>query len=211
MIRNVTIGLLLMTGVALAQTATEPKPLSKLLLAPQLILDLARAAHGANCDFEGESGPDERYKFYELTYKSDGDAPDQAANKAILHEVFCFSGAYNISYIYLIALGDEAPRPLQFAVPAFRPIYENDDTEKAVLRIDIQGFTTADTLVNPTYDATTGIIISANRWRGIGDAGTNGTWRFLQGNFTLTHFDVDASYDGEINPTAIYDAAPETP
>jgi hypothetical protein len=27
----------------------------------------------------------------------------------------------------------------------------------------------------------------------------------------LTHFEVDASYDGEINPTVIYDAVPETP
>jgi Protein of unknown function (DUF1176) len=200
-----------------AQTTTEqptdPAPVvnPQLVLAPPAILDIAKAAHGANCDFEGEAGPDIRYTAYELIYKAQGDAPDDAAKKGTLHEVFCNSGAYNTINVYFISLGEDSTTPVHFAAPAFNPVYENDDSEKAVLRIDIQGFTAADNLVNPDFDATTGTMTSFSKWRGVGDAGTSGTWRFIQGRFVLTHFEVDASYDGEINPTIIYDAVPETP
>jgi Protein of unknown function (DUF1176) len=217
MIRNAAFALMLLTNAAYAQTAVEPAPGAnvaaepKIVLAPPAILDMAKSAHGPNCDFEGEMGPDIRYTAYELVYKAEGDAPDQAAQKGTLHEVFCNSGAYNVINVYFITLGEEQTIPLQFATPAFTPVYENDDSEKAVLRIDIQGFTATDTLVNATYDAAAGVLMSANKWRGVGDAGTSGTWRFLQGRFVLTHFEVDASYDGEINPTIIYDAAPESP
>ncbi len=210
-IRSSALAIILLSGMAAAnaQTTTEVAP--QVTLAPALVLEAAKSAYGANCEFEGVMGPDIRYTAYELVYKSEGDAPDDAAKKGTLHEVFCSSGAYNIITVYLITLADGATTPVQFAAPAFTPVYENDDSEKAVLRIDIQGFSTADNLVNATFDAATGTMTSDAKWRGVGDAGTSGTWRFLQGRFVLTHFEVDASYDGEINPTVIYDAAPETP
>jgi Protein of unknown function (DUF1176) len=217
MIRQAAFAIVFAAAVlpAHAQTtidsAAPPATSPQLVLAPPMILDMAKSAHGPNCDFEGENGPDIRYTAYELMYKAQGDAPGEAAKKGTLHEVFCNSGAYNIINVYFITLGEDSTTPVHFAVPAFNPVYENDDSEKAVLRIDIQGFTSTDNLVNPTYDAATGTMTSANKWRGVGDAGTSGTWRFLQGRFVLTHFEVDASYDGEINPTVIYDAAPETP
>jgi Protein of unknown function (DUF1176) len=219
MIRSAAFGIALLSGAASAhaQSAPQPEPEPLMTLAPPAILDIANAAHGTNCEFEAEFGPDIRYTAYELVYKAEGDAPDQAARKGTLHEVFCNSGAYNVTNVYFLTLADDGAAggnrttPVQFSTPAFIPIYENDDSEKAVLRIDIQGFTAADTLVNATYDAAAGVLMSANKWRGVGDAGTSGTWRFLQGRFVLTHFEVDASYDGEINPTIIYDAAPESP
>jgi Protein of unknown function (DUF1176) len=217
MIRQAALAIVFVAVVlpAMAQTTTDPAapPATspQITLAPPMILDMAKSAHGPNCDFEGEAGPEVRYTSYELVYKAQGDAPDEAAKKGTLHEVFCNSGAYNINNVYFISLGEDSTTPLHFAAPAFNVIYENNDSEKAVLRIDIQGFTSADTLVNPTYDAATGTMISANKWRGVGDSGTSGTWAFLQGRFVLTHFEVDASYDGQINPTVIYDAVPEAP
>ena len=187
---------------------TEPQ----IILAPAEILAIAKAAFSPLlCDFEGEAGPEQRYTAYELTYKNEGDAPDQAAKKATLHELFCLSGAYNVVTVYLLTKEDEGTQPVQFAAPAFRAIYENDDSEKAVLRIDIGGFTTLNMLVNASFDAQTGTMNHFSKWRGVGDAGSNGTWKFLGGQFVLTHFEVDASYDGEINPSVIYDSAPETP
>lgn len=211
MIRKAAFLIIFLSGMANAAAQTTADEAPQITLAPQVILEMAKSAHGPNCDFEGVMGPDLRYTAYELVYKADGDAPDEAAKKGTLHEVFCSSGAYNIITVYLITLADGATTPVQFAAPAFTPVYENDDSEKAVLRIDIQGFSTADNLVNATFDAATDTMTSDAKWRGVGDAGTSGTWRFLQGRFVLMHFEVDASYDGEINPTVIYDAAPETP
>jgi Protein of unknown function (DUF1176) len=217
MIRQIALAILCAAAAlpAVAETTTEtaapPGTNPQIVLAPPAILDMAKSAYGPNCDFEGEAGPDTRYTAYELIYKAQGDAPDDAAKKGTLHEVFCNAGAYNTINVYFITLGEDSTTPVQFAAPAFNPIYENDDSEKGVLRIDIQGFTSADNLVNPSYDAATGTMTSFSKWRGVGDAGSSGTWRFLQGRFVLTHYEVDASYDGEINPTVIYDAAPETP
>jgi Protein of unknown function (DUF1176) len=210
MIRNklLTLALLALPLAAHAQT-TEPAP--AIVAVPADILAVAKAAYGSTCDFEGEAGPETRYAGYELVYKVEGDAADQAARKATLHELFCMSGAYNVVTAYLITTEDEGTQPLQFAAPAFRVVYENDDSEKGVLRIDVQGFTTLNTLVNAAFDAESGTMTHFSKWRGVGDASSSGTWRFLGGAFVLTHFEVDGSYDSEINPTVIYDSAPETP
>ena len=200
----------IIAAVALPAFAqTEPAP--QIILPPAEILAVAKAAFSPMCDFEGEAGPEVRYTTYDLAYKDEGDAPDQAAKKATLHELFCLSGAYNVVTVYLLTKEDEGTQLVQFAAPAFRAIYENDDSEKAVLRIDIDGFTTLNMLVNTNFDAKTGTMTHFSKWRGVGDAGSNGTWKFLGGQFVLTHFEVDASYDGEINPSVIYDSAPETP
>ena len=204
-----SIALIALPSMAFAQTAVDVAP--QLVLAPLEILAVAKASFGQTCEFEGEAGPEQRYTAYELIYKEDGDAPDQAVKKAVLHELFCQSGAYNVVTVYLITKEDEGTLPVQFAAPAFRAVYEDDNTEKAVLRIDVQGFTTLNLMVNATYDAKAGTMNNFSKWRGVGDASSSGTWNFRGGTFVLTHFEVDASYDSEINPTVIYDSAPETP
>ena len=213
--------LLLCGSVAIAQTPVEPPPAvapaSSLVLAPPAILDLAKSVHGTACEFEAEFGPDIRYAAYELIYKADGDAPDQATRKGVLHELYCTSGAYNLTNVYFVTLSDNGmadantAKPVQFATPAYSVVYEDDDSEKAVLRIDIQGYTAIESLMNPDFDSAKGTMTSFDKLRGIGDASTIGTWQFLEGRFVLTHYEVDASFDGEINPTIIYDAVPETP
>jgi hypothetical protein len=197
-----------------AQTSISAQP--PVLMAPADILAVAKAAFGEACMFESdeagtEAGPEQRYAAYELAYKEEGDAPDQAARTATLHEIFCMSGAYNMVSVYLITKEDEGTQAVQFAAPAFRVVYEDDDSEKGVLRIDMQGFTTMNSVVNPEFDAASGTMTHFSKWRGVGDASSSGKWSFLNGRFVLTHFEVDASYDGEINPIVIYDAAPETP
>jgi hypothetical protein len=39
----------------------------------------------------------------------------------------------------------------------------------------------------------------------VGDASSRGTWVFADGGFRLIRYEVDASYDGEINPQTIVD------
>ncbi|WP_342587146.1 DUF1176 domain-containing protein [Kumtagia ephedrae] len=64
---------------------------------------------------------------------------------------------------------------------------------------------TDDALVNSFYDDASKSITSAAKWRGVGDASSSGTWMFRDGTFTLVRYDVDASYDGEINPETVLD------
>ena len=194
-----------------AEIAPDAVPDEGLILAPPAVLSVAKPAYGKLCDFEFAAGPAERHKAWPLDYKMRDDPADQAIRKATLHELFCFSGAYNVSYVYLIETEDDGILPVFFPSPAFRPVYENPENSEKVLRIDISGFTANPLVVNPIYDAATATLKSYGAWRGLGDASSSGTWRFIEGEFVLTHFDVDATYDGEINPTAIYDAAPETP
>jgi hypothetical protein len=203
-----------------AQISTPPAPSTSaqppVLMPPADILAVAKAAFGEACMFDSddagtEAGPEQRYAAYELAYKEEGDAPDQAARTATLHEILCMSGAYNMVSVYLITKEYEGTQAVQFAAPAYRVVYENDDSEKGVLRIDMQGFTTLSMMVNPEFDAASGTMTHFSKWRGVGDASSSGKWSFLNGQFVLTHFEVDASYDGEINPIIVYDAAPEAP
>lgn len=202
----------LLCAPALAQeVAPDATQSTTIQLPPPEVLAVAKPAYGKICDFEFAAGPDQRHRSWPMDYKNKGDAPDQALNKATLHELFCFSGAYNISYVYMLETEADGLMPVHFAAPDFRPVYENDDYEAKVLRIDTSGFLTERVVVNPDFDAASGTLTSAGKWRGIGDASSSGTWRFLEGNFVLVHYEVDASYDGEINPTVIFDAAAETP
>lgn len=210
LISGVFVAVMASSAIA-AEVAPDVEPVENLVLAPPAILAMAKPAYGKLCDFEFAAGPGERYKTWPLDYKMQDDPADQPIRKATLHELFCFSGAYNISYVYLIETEDDGVVPLFFASPDFSPVYQDAETSEKVLRIDIGGFTAYPLLVNPTYDEKTRTLKSDGAWRGLGDASSSGTWTFIEGKFVLTHFDVDASYDGEINPTAIYDAAPETP
>ena len=64
--------------------------------------------------------------------------------------------------------------------------------------------------MNSFYDDTSKSLQFFAKWRGVGDASSSGSYLFRDGDFTLTKYDVDASYDEEINPETIldYDTAP---
>lgn len=207
----------LFAASALAETAPSDAPENAPALgegatpveAPAELLAQAKAAAGPLCTFEVMEGTG--YQAWPITHKLEGDAADQAARTFTLHEFFCMAGAYNVVTVYLMTDDYGETSLVSFAEPSFRVTYEDDDSEKAVLRTDVTGFSAVNRLVNAYFDPETAEMTSFSKWRGVGDASSNGRYRFLDGQFVLTHFEVDASYDGEINPTVIYDAAPEAP
>jgi hypothetical protein len=71
--------------------------------------------------------------------------------------------------------------------------------------VQIVGYTAEDQLMNSSYDPQTRTISSTNKWRGVGDAASSGAWMFRNGAFTLVKYDVDASYDGEVDPESVVD------
>lgn len=75
---------------------------------------------------------------------------------------------------------------------------ENNDTSMV-----IEGFGSTSELVNSEVDEKQGEISSFSKWRGIGDASSNGVWKFRKGLFVLADFDVDPTYNEEMDPISV--------
>ncbi|MEW9808208.1 DUF1176 domain-containing protein [Mesorhizobium sp. ZMM04-5] len=149
------------------------------------------------------SGPGEDQ--YTIPFRYSTDADEEPEREARLFRFYCGAGAYNENHVYYQYDETDGLREVSFAVPELDIRYVDDNVEGAVDSIGIIGYTTEATLVNSFYDEATQTITSANKWRGVGDASDSGTWIFRNGRFTLVRYDVDASYDGEINPEPVLD------
>ncbi len=189
-------------------------PLAALSLTPALadetslqerVEKLHALAGGEWCNINDGFVPDgEGYKSWTITYKPSW-SEDAEEEEVTLIQMFCMSGAYNISYAYYTETDFEGLRPLSFALPMVDPQYESDDYEGALLAVPVIGMSSTLVLVNSDFDPDTNTITSYSKWRGIGDASSSGTWEFREGEFVLVRYDVDASYDGEINPETVLD------
>lgn len=171
------------------------------------------AANSPSCDFiDGTTGlPEREIENNTIKYKAEGDAETDPEREVRLIAFPCFMGAYNTSTIYYIWSELDGLHQLSFATPVLDIQYEDpDNTESKVKSITVTGFTADDQLINSEFDAKTTTIMSWSKWRGVGDASSNGTWAFKDGKFVLVKFDVDASYDGEIDAQTVvdYDTAP---
>ncbi len=151
------------------------------------------------------SAPD----MHELRYRPSDD-PDAKEEVKYLFRFWCDMGAYNEMHVYFIWDDLDGVQPVQFATPELDVRYENDDFEGEVEDVRIIGFNTQTLMINSDYDPESHTVYSHSKWRGIGDASSLGHWLFRQGEFTLVRYDVDASYDDEINPETIldYESAP---
>jgi hypothetical protein len=164
------------------------------------------AAYGEQCDKQTPDGkPVGEPDAYSIHYKDKDAAADEPEKETRLFRFFCSMGAYNESAVYYVYDEVAGVRQLQFATPELDIRYENNNTEGKVESIHIVGFQTDDQLVNSNYDDKTLTITSMNKWRGVGDASSSGTYLFRNGNFSLVQYDVDASYDGQVNPQTILD------
>lgn len=141
---------------------------------------------------------------YRIPFRYSSDLDDQPEREARLFRFYCSTGAYNETHVYY-QYDDEGLRQLYFATPDLDIRYENDDTDSEVKSITTIGYQSVEKLVNSFYDEASQSITSHGKWRGVGDASDSGTWIFRNGRFSLVHFEVDASYDGEINPEAVLD------
>lgn len=122
-----------------------------------------------------------------------------------LYRFPCGMGADNSVEVYYLRDAEGTLGQLQFATPELDFRYVGGDPEGAVKSLTIVGYKAADQLVNSDYSQATRTIVSADKWRGLGDASSNGTWLFRDGTFTLVRYDVDASEDGKIDPQTVFD------
>ncbi|MCX7303377.1 MAG: DUF1176 domain-containing protein [Hyphomicrobiales bacterium] len=161
----------------------------------------------ADCDRQlpGADPAQAAVEQYTIPFRYSTDGDEQPERQARLFRFYCGAGAYNENHVYYQYDQDGGLRQLQFATPELDIRYENDDTDGKLESVEIIGYTADDMLVNSAYDQSAQTITSAPKWRGVGDASAHGTWIFRNGRFTLVQYDVDASYDGEINPETVLD------
>jgi hypothetical protein len=139
----------------------------------------------------GEENPE----VFSIAYK---DAFEETERQATLFAFPCGMGAYNTFEVYYLHTEFEGLRQLSFAAPEID--YQYADEESAKLKSwGLTGFTASTMLVNSAYDEKTKSISMFSKWRGIADASSNATWRFEKGAFVLKDYDVDPTFDGEIN------------
>lgn len=183
-------------GLSLAMSLAAPA------LAQQDAEAVFRQTFGETCELEEDRGASEYFPntSWELTWQEEySDTPSSAT----LYQFFCFAGAYNVNLVYFIETEIDGLRPVAFAVPQYDVTYVDDDFEADVESIKVRGFTSLTMLTNPEFDPETLTMDNHALWRGLGDASSSGRWVFDKGSFVLKTYDVDASYDEEINPTRI--------
>ncbi|RUM98050.1 DUF1176 domain-containing protein [Pseudaminobacter arsenicus] len=174
-------------------------------------LEQARAAfvatHTTQCGSlspgqeDGVTEPDD----YTINFHGSHDAESEPERKARLFRFFCAAGAYNEVHVYYLANDAGEVRELHFATPELDIHYEGGNSEGKVEAINVVGYRAVGELLNSSFDETTRTITSHGKWRGTGDAASSGTWLFRDGDFSLVQYDVDASYDGEVNPQTVLD------
>ncbi len=180
------------------------------------VLEQAKAAfaatHASQCTTlaPGQPGDAAKPEDYTITFHDGQDGEAGPERKARLLRFLCSTGAYNDVHVYYLADDARGLRELHFATPEVEIHRENNAAEGKVEAINIVGFRDENALSNSSYDEQAHTITSRGKWRAKGDVSSNGIWLFRKGDFSLVQYDVDASYDGVINPETIldYNSAP---
>ncbi len=143
-------------------------------------------------------------QVYKIKYAQEGASATDPLTEIELFSFNCMLAAYNANEVYY--LSDSSGKELHllsFAEPHLDLKYEDDESKK-LKSIKVDGFTASIDLTNSEYDEKTNSISSFSKWRGIGDASSNGTWVFADGQFVLKTYDVDPTYDEEQNSIAVF-------
>ncbi|MBG1231651.1 DUF1176 domain-containing protein [Aestuariivirga litoralis] len=137
-----------------------------------------------------------------ITFKAEGETADDAPRKAELYLFSCQMAAYNESFVAYLSDDVEGLRRISFAQPHLKLVYEGEGDQK-LKSLAVDGYQSTDQLTNAEFDSKTGEISEFAKWRGIGDASSSGTWKFVDGQFVLKTYDVDATYDENENPVEV--------
>ncbi len=143
---------------------------------------------------------------FDLSYRTEYDEAGTPDRKYRLYRFNCSGGAYNFSSVFYGWSEDDGLAAISFAVPSLDVKYAEGDTEGVtVTAVNVVGFEARTQLSNASFDVASQSIGAGAYWRGIGDASDEGVWRFREGRFVLERYDVDASYNGEVDPQRVVD------
>lgn len=158
----------------------------------------------------GGPGPGGPPEVFDLTYREDYEGATDVEYR--LYKFYCGSGAYNRFDMFLSWDEYNGVQAVAFAIPTFEPDCRMGGFDNleciAVNAIPITGWTTENQLVNATFDLATLTVTENACWRGLCDASSIGVWQFRNGKFVLVSYDVDPTYNGEIDLVRIVDYEP---
>lgn len=172
---------------------------------PQQVMDmfLSDARHDDFCTTaEAVEAGTTKPEVFTFKYKQAGMGDDAPPSTATLFSFPCGSGAYNTAEFYYLNIDALGPQRLSFAEPNFDFKYSDDQSAK-LTSMSLVGLTSSNSLINSAFDPKTNSITSFSKWRGVGDASSSGTWVFMDGAFVLRDYDIDPTYDEEINPISV--------
>lgn len=116
----------------------------------------------------------------------------------------CNLGAYNEQSVFLARTEYYGTAPIAVSSPDLDVVLENpDDYEGPVKAINITGWSASPFVTNGVFDPVKAELTAIGLWRGIGDASSTGVWRLVDDGFRLIRYDVDATYDGAVNPKTL--------
>ena len=164
----------------------------------QSAIEIVQSAGAGRCSLLEEERQDAGFEpeVFKFQHK---EVYDDAPKTYRLIRVPCWLGAYNQGDMYVLADPYDELTLMSFAVPTYEVRYRGPDELTQVRYIRVNGYTARSSVVMSGFDPNKREITEHNLSRGLGDASTSAAWRFKNNNFSLIWFDVDASYDGEIN------------
>lgn len=140
---------------------------------------------------------------YKIKYQQEGAASTDPLTEVSLFVFDCTLAAYNVTQVYYLSeTSGNMLNLLSFPEPHLDIKYVGEDSVK-LKSMSVDGFDATHELTNSEYDEKTNSISSFAKWRGIGDAASNGTWVFVDGQFVLKDYDVDPTYDEQQNPVTL--------
>jgi hypothetical protein len=214
MIRSSLITLAVAASVSSALAgSTGPLSLSK---APADVLAAAKMANGTDCDFSSTSEQEDRYSAEDFTWKGKFDNPDDPINKATLHVLACVTFGDSTQTTYVLTREGFGTEPIRLVFPEYQGVYAKnsdgfDDTANGLDHINLIGLKSVTSLQNGHFDH--GALTISNNYgkEASGNSAINGVWKFVEGEFLLTHYDIDASDDEIVDPTMTFDADAPSP
>ncbi|MGV8840102.1 MAG: hypothetical protein ACWA6X_07340 [Bauldia sp.] len=149
-------------------------------------------------------------EVFDLTYRPDFEGATDVEYR--FYKFFCGSGAYNRFDVFFSWTEYEGVQQVAFAAPSFDTNcrmggFENFDCIE-VLDVTVTGMRAVNQIVNAQFDPATRTLTENACWRGVCDASSVGVWQFREGAFVLVTFDIDPTYDGEIDLIRIVDYGP---
>lgn len=141
-----------------------------------------------------------------ITFKRSFDLPSDPETVNQLYIFECTEDAYNKGQVFYLVNDFDQIELVHFAVPHFQDNTINNLNSNLPAEQDIQllGFKTQTVLMNTDFDLSSLKLTSFSKWRGLGDASSEGAWNFEDGTFVLKEYFIDATYDEQINPEQIY-------
>lgn len=169
-------------------------------MALEAALEVHRVTIPGDCAPETFGGADLEPVWWELFI-----GEETAAREALLVQYLCRASAYNQFFVFVMVDQCGVANPVLFPSPQVEVAYAGGMPDGAVETIELTGSVDRREVANPAYDPASRVMVEHNNWRGLGDAASTTRWGYVMGRFEVARFEVDASYDGEINPTVLID------